>query len=98
MAILYSGRTTRTDAVHIMAGTIILVSLALYYWVSVWFLIVPAFVGANLFQFGITGLCPADFFFGLLGLPVQADTDCSCDNKPQTATANNSKSEAIQPV
>lgn len=57
------------DAVHMMAGTFILVSLALYYWVSVWFLIVPTFVGANLLQYGITKFCPAAYIFGLLGLP-----------------------------
>lgn len=68
MAILNTGKTSRVDAVHLMAGVFILVSLALYYWVSEWFLIVPAFVGANLFQFGLSGMCPAEFVFGLLGL------------------------------
>eukprot|EP01039_Chlorochromonas_danica_P003399 gene3398-3724_t len=69
MALLNNGRVSRIDAVHLMAGVFILGSLALYYWVSIWFLIVPTFVGANLFQFGLTGFCPAEFVFGLLGLP-----------------------------
>jgi len=74
MALLNTGSLSRVDAVHLMAGTFILVSLALYYWVSEWFLIIPAFVGANLFQYGLTGACPAEYVFGkLLGLP------CPCD-------------------
>jgi hypothetical protein len=60
-------RLSRQDAVHVMAGAFILISLALYYWVSVWFLIVPTFVGANLFQYGLTGMCPAEMIFAKLG-------------------------------
>eukprot|EP01040_Poterioochromonas_malhamensis_P008642 gene8642-9352_t len=68
-----TGILTRQDAVHMMAGIFILVSLALYYWVSEWFLIVPAFVGANLFQYGLSGFCPAATIFGMLGLPDAKD-------------------------
>ncbi len=68
-----TGILTRQDAVHMMAGIFILVSLALYYWVSEWFLIFPAFVGANLFQYGLSGFCPAATIFGMLGLPDAKD-------------------------
>lgn len=43
--------------VHIIAGVFILVSLALTYTVSFQWLWVTAFVGANLFQSGLTNWC-----------------------------------------
>jgi hypothetical protein len=48
-----------------MAGTFILLSLSLGIdgspiFVSKWFLAFTAFVGANLFQSGLTGFCPAE--------------------------------------
>lgn len=44
--------------VHIFAGAVVLVSLALAVTVSLNWLWLTAFVGANLFQSGFTGLCP----------------------------------------
>lgn len=62
-----------------MAGIFILFGLAVYQWVSVWGLIIPAFVGANLLQFGITGFCPAEYIFGVLGLPDEkGSADAAC--------------------
>lgn len=64
---------SRQSAVHIMAGLLILTSLALGWWVSSWWLLLAVFVGANLMQWGITGFCPAEWLFGKLGL---ADGGC----------------------
>ena len=44
--------------VHIFAGAVVLVSLALAVTLSLDWLWLTAFVGANLFQSGFTGLCP----------------------------------------
>ncbi|MFT3663827.1 DUF2892 domain-containing protein [Piscinibacter sp.] len=60
-------------AVRIMAGFFVLLSLALGVegspiFVSRWFLAFTAFVGANLFQSGITGFCPPSFLLRRLGL------------------------------
>ena len=44
--------------VRIVAGAVILVSLALALAVSLNWLWLTAFVGANLFQSGFTGVCP----------------------------------------
>ena len=44
--------------VRIFAGAVVLVSLALAAYVSPTWLWLTAFVGANLFQSGFTGLCP----------------------------------------
>ncbi len=45
-------------AVMAFAGTVILVSLALAQLVSVYWLLLTAFVGLNLFQASLTGFCP----------------------------------------
>ena len=41
-----------------IAGTFVLVSVALGYWVNPWFLAFTAFVGLNLLQSAFTGWCP----------------------------------------
>jgi hypothetical protein len=40
------------------AGTMILVSVLLAHFVSPWWLLLTAFVGANLLQASFTGFCP----------------------------------------
>ena len=55
-------------AVLALAGTFVLVSVALGYWVSPWWLLFTAFVGANLLQSAFTGFCPAAMIFKLLGI------------------------------
>jgi hypothetical protein len=59
---------TIEKAIRIMAGTFILISVALAVWVSKWWLIWTAFVGVNLIQSSITGWCPAAIIFKKLGL------------------------------
>lgn len=51
-----------------MAGTFILLSLALGYGVSPYWYLFTAFVGLNLFQSGLTNWCPAMWMLGKLGL------------------------------
>jgi Protein of unknown function (DUF2892) len=46
--------------VRIFAGAVILVSLALAILVNLNWLWLTAFVGANLFQSGFTGICPLE--------------------------------------
>ena len=60
-------------AVRIMAGSFVLISLALGapaspLFVSSYFLWFTAFVGANLLQSGFTGFCPAESLMLKLGL------------------------------
>ena len=63
--------------VRIFAGLFILVSLALGVegsplFVSRWALAFTAFVGANLFQFGFTNVCPLGIILRKLGVPESA--------------------------
>ena len=57
---------TLEGAVRIMAGTMILLSLALYYFVSPYWLFLTAFVGLNLIQSALTRFCPAEIVLGKL--------------------------------
>jgi hypothetical protein len=46
------------DWLRLIAGFFVMLSVALGYFVSPWFLVFTAFVGANLFQSSLTGWCP----------------------------------------
>jgi len=54
-------------AVFAFAGIMILVSVAIVYFLSPWGLALTAFVGLNLLQSAFTGFCPAAKIFGKLG-------------------------------
>jgi hypothetical protein len=67
--------------VRLIAGSVILISLALGVevspiFVSPWFLALTAFVGFNLFQSAITGFCPPSFLLKRLGVP-EGGSACS---------------------
>jgi hypothetical protein len=56
-------------AVRMLAGCIILISLALAHWVSSEWLWLTALVGLNLLQSAFTNWCPAMVIFQWMGLP-----------------------------
>jgi hypothetical protein len=65
-----------TDWIHVIAGSFILLSLALGVdstinplFVSRYWLLFTAFVGANLLQFGFTKFCPLRIILKKLGVP-----------------------------
>jgi hypothetical protein len=60
---------TLDRAVPAFAGMRILPSLALAQAVSPWWRWFAAFIGANLPQSGVTGVCPAAIVFGNPGVP-----------------------------
>jgi hypothetical protein len=53
--------------VMFFAGAMVLIGLALMYWVSSWWVLLPIFVGANLMQASITGFCPLAIILKKLG-------------------------------
>ena len=59
---------TVENAVRVLAGSFVLISLGLAHWVSEWWLLLAAFVGVNLIQSAFTGICPAESIFRKLGL------------------------------
>ncbi|HEV2264954.1 MAG TPA: DUF2892 domain-containing protein [Stellaceae bacterium] len=57
-------------AVFAFAGIMVLVSIALAYFVSPWWLLLTAFVGLNMLQSAFTGFCPAAIAFKRCGIPA----------------------------
>lgn len=62
------------DWIHTLAGSFILLSLALGveaspFFLSKYWLFFTAFVGLNLFQFGISKFCPMAYILKRLGVP-----------------------------
>jgi len=59
---------TVSNAVTATAGAMVLISLALTYFVHPNFVWLTVFVGVNLLQSSFTGFCPAAIIFKSLGL------------------------------
>ena len=59
---------TIENGVRIIAGTIILFSLALGVWVHHYWFFLTAFVGVNLIQSAFTRFCPAEMLLRKIGL------------------------------
>ena len=59
---------TIESAIRLLAGSLVLISLALYQFVSPWGLLLAAFVGLNLAQSSLTGFCPAEAILKRLGV------------------------------
>ncbi|MDD5210504.1 MAG: DUF2892 domain-containing protein [Elusimicrobiales bacterium] len=56
------------DALRLLAGFMVLLSVGLAVYVNINFLWLTAFVGANLLQSAFTKWCPAIWFFQKIGL------------------------------
>ena len=56
------------NAIRILAGTMVLISISLAHWVSPWWMLLAVFVGVNLIQSAFTGFCPAEIILGKLGV------------------------------
>jgi hypothetical protein len=61
--------------VHAFAGTMVLAGVLLTATVSPWFLLVPAFVGANLLQTAFTRFCPLALILRKAGVPDPVPED-----------------------
>lgn len=59
---------TIENRIRAIAGTFVLLSLALGYLTSPWWHLFTAFVGANLLQSAFTGFCPMETFLKKLGV------------------------------
>lgn len=58
---------TADKGVRIVAGCVLLISLALTHWVHPGFVWLSLFVGLNLIQSAFTGFCPAERLLKRLG-------------------------------
>jgi len=59
--------------IRVLAGSMILISLILSQLHSEWWLLLTAFVGANLLQSAFTGFCPAETILRRLGRSHDGD-------------------------
>jgi len=64
-------------AVLTFAGIMVLISLALGWLVSPYWLLLTAFVGVNMIQAAFTGFCPAAIVFRKLGLKAGPAFQCT---------------------
>jgi hypothetical protein len=58
---------TTDSFIRVLAGTVVLLGVALTHFVSPWWLLVPAFAGLNLLQSAFTGFCPPTLMLEKLG-------------------------------
>jgi len=70
--------------VRIVAGTMVLVSTALIYFVSPWWLLLNVFIGANLIQSAFTGFCPPEILFRKLGIGKNGGCCCNESDKKES--------------
>lgn len=66
---------------RMLAGTFVLLSLALGHWVSAYFYLFTAFVGLNLLQSGFSNWCPMMAILRALRVP-----DVSCSHAKDSRT------------
>jgi Inner membrane protein YgaP-like, transmembrane domain len=64
-------------AVFAFAGSLVLFSVVLGWLVSPWWLVLAAFVGANMLQAAFSGFCPAAMIFNKLGLKPGTAFPCT---------------------
>ena len=63
----------KTDSfIRVLAGLMILISVALTHFISPWWLLFTCFIGLNLIQSAFTGFCPPTLVLRKLGW-VRAD-------------------------
>ena len=69
---------TTEKYVRLVAGTFVLASLALGYWVHPGWFFCTGFVSLNLLQSGVTGFCPLEAILRKCGVPSGGTPGCNC--------------------
>lgn len=69
------------NAIRVLAGTMVLISVALTHFVSPWWLLLAVFVGVNLIQSAFTGFCPAEIILRKLGVTKDGAGSCCGDKQ-----------------
>ncbi len=59
--------------IRLLAGTVVVTGTALAWFVSPWWLLLPAFAGLNLIQSVFTGFCPPTLLLRKLGWVDEQD-------------------------
>ncbi len=69
--------------IRILAGTVVLTSVALGHFVSEWWLLLAVFASLNLIQSAFTGFCPPEMLFKKLGIAKEGGSCCNDVSKKQ---------------
>lgn len=64
--------------VRVVAGTFVIISAALTYFFSEWWLLLTCFIGLNLIQSAFTGFCPPSIIARKFGWTKDS---CACEKK-----------------
>jgi hypothetical protein len=64
---------------RLIAGSFILLSIALAHWVSPYWYLLTAFVGLNMLQSAFTNWCPAMVILRKMGLPDKSQVGACCN-------------------
>jgi hypothetical protein len=67
---------TIENGIRILAGIMVLTSVALAHWVSPSWLLLAVFVGVNLIQSAFTGFCPAEIILKTIGVGGKGGSCC----------------------
>lgn len=67
---------TIENIIRILAGSLVLTSLALAHWVHPNWIYLAAFVGVNLIQSAFTHFCPAEMILKKLGAGAKGGSCC----------------------
>jgi hypothetical protein len=78
---------TVEKAITAFAGSMVLISLALWWLVHPGFIWLTAFVGFNLLQSSFTGFCPAATVFRKMGMRTEAELATLRHDGPGLASA-----------
>ncbi len=70
------------NAIRILAGTMMLISVSLAHWVSEWWLLLGVFVGVNLIQSALTGFCPAEVILKKAGVGAEKSGCAAKSDQP----------------
>jgi len=77
----------RERIIRLVAGTLVLTSLALGIWVNRWWFLLTAFVGLNLFQSALTRWCLLEDILRLV-FKVQSEAEKRCAERDAQARRN----------
>lgn len=77
--------------IRIIAGTVVLIGLALGTWVNHWWYLLPAFAGLNLIQSAFTGFCPPEMLLKRLGVKTEAQMVCTETRKHEEQSHESTK-------
>ncbi len=72
----------KEDIIRMVAGAMVIAGTLLGAFVSPWWLIWPAFVGANLFQSSLTHFCPLEMILAKAGVRDRPSSCCASQSPP----------------